>query len=78
WSVPTESGFCFDGGIATDSSTSTEEVSQSFALMPGRPALLVIQMRDSVSQDQGQPLTKTLPDLRAKMDQISSGSYRIL
>lgn len=78
WSVPTESGFCFDGGIATGSSTSTEEVSQSFALMPGRPALLVIQMRDSVSQDQGQPLTKTLPDLRAKMDQVSSGSYRIL
>ncbi|WP_310731494.1 T6SS immunity protein Tli4 family protein, partial [Burkholderia pseudomultivorans] len=78
WSVPTEPGFCFDGGIATGSSTSTEEVSQSFALMPGRPALLVIQMRDSVSKDQGRPLTKTLPDLRAKMDQISSGSYRIL
>ncbi|MBF5014429.1 hypothetical protein ISO18_33030, partial [Burkholderia pseudomultivorans] len=32
WSVPTEPGFCFDGGIATGSSTSTEEVSQSFAL----------------------------------------------
>ncbi|MBR8049364.1 hypothetical protein KTE29_27025 [Burkholderia multivorans] len=78
WSVPTESGFCFDGGIATGSSASTEEVSQSFALMPGRPALLVIQMRDSVSKDQGRPLTKTLPELRAKMDQISSGSYRIL
>ncbi|WP_082743663.1 MULTISPECIES: T6SS immunity protein Tli4 family protein [unclassified Burkholderia] len=78
WSVPTESGFCFDGGIATGSSTSTEEVSQSFALMPGRPALLVIQMRDSVSQDQGRPLTKTLPELRAQMDRVSSGSYRIL
>ncbi|WP_319993658.1 T6SS immunity protein Tli4 family protein [Burkholderia cenocepacia] len=78
WSVPAESGFCFDGGIATGSSTSTEEVSQSFALMPGRPALLVIQMRDSVNADQKAPLTKTLPDLRAKMDRISSGSYRIL
>ena len=78
WSVPTESGFCFDGGIATGSSTYSEEVSQSFALMPGRPALFVIQMRESVDGDQNSPLTKTLPDLRAKMDQVSSGSYRIL
>ncbi len=78
WSVPTESGFCFDGGIATGPSTSTEEVSQSFALMPGRPALLVIQMRDSVDVDQKEPLTKTLPALRAQMDRVSSGSYRIL
>ncbi|MGS0893432.1 T6SS immunity protein Tli4 family protein [Burkholderia stagnalis] len=78
WSVPTESGFCFDGGIVTGSSTYPEEASQSFALMPGRPALLVIQTRKSMSEDQGQPLAKTLPDLRAKMDQVSSGSYRIL
>nr|WP_254210470.1 T6SS immunity protein Tli4 family protein [Burkholderia multivorans] len=78
WSVPTESGFCFDGGIATGSSTYPEEVSQSFALMPGRPALLVIQMRDSVDVDQKEPLTKTLPALRAQMDRVSSGSYRIL
>jgi Tle cognate immunity protein 4 N-terminal domain len=34
WAVPTESGFCIDGGIVTGSSTYTEEVSQSFALMP--------------------------------------------
>ncbi len=78
WSVPSESGFCFDGGIVAGSSTYPEEVSQSFALLPGRPALLVIEMRKSMNQDQGKPLTKTLPDLRAKMDQISSGSYRIL
>ncbi|WP_197419326.1 T6SS immunity protein Tli4 family protein [Burkholderia sp. BDU5] len=79
WSVPTESGFCFDGGIVTGSSTYPEEVSQSFALMPGRPALLVIQMRDSVRQDQGKPLTKTLPELRAQMDRVAGGgSYRIL
>ncbi|CAI8691094.1 T6SS immunity protein Tli4 family protein [Burkholderia sp. IT-111MI5] len=78
WSVPTESGFCFDGGIVTGSSTYPEEVSQSFALIPGRPALLVIQMRKSMSEDQGRPLTKTLPELRAKMDQVSSGSYRIV
>ncbi|KVD51097.1 hypothetical protein WS61_29810 [Burkholderia sp. ABCPW 11] len=78
WAVPTESGFCFDGGIVTGSSTYTEEVSQSFALMPGRPALLVIQMRDSVDVDQKEPLTKTLPALRAQMDRVSSGSYRIL
>ncbi|WP_185640618.1 T6SS immunity protein Tli4 family protein [Burkholderia sp. Bp9142] len=78
WSVPTESGFCFDGGIATGSSTYPEEVSQSFALMPGRPALLVIKMRDSVNADQKESLTKTLPALRAQMDRVSSGSYRIL
>lgn len=77
WSVPTESGFCFDGGIVTGSSTYTEEVSQSFALMPGRPALLVIQMRDAVDADQKEPLTRTLPQLRAQMDRMP-GSYRIL
>ncbi|WP_231755945.1 MULTISPECIES: T6SS immunity protein Tli4 family protein [unclassified Burkholderia] len=79
WKVPTESGFCFDGGIVAGSSKYTEELSQSFALMPGRPALLVIQMRESINQDQGKPLTKTLPDLRAQMDRVAgSGSYRIL
>ncbi|QQK03791.1 hypothetical protein JFN94_06410 [Burkholderia anthina] len=80
WSVPTESGFCFDGGIVTGSSTDTEEVSQSFALMPERrPALLVIQMRDSVKQDRdpAASLLKTLPDLRAKLDAVG-GHYRIL
>ncbi|KWF72001.1 hypothetical protein WL92_00450 [Burkholderia multivorans] len=78
WSVPTESGFCFDGGIVTGSSNYPEEVSQSFALMPGRPALLVIQMRKSMNADQRHPLAKTLPELRAQMDRVSSGSYRIL
>jgi len=76
WSIPTESGFCFDGGIVTGSSTYTEEVSQSFALVPGRPALLVIQMRDAVDTDQP-PLTRTLPQLRAQMDRMP-GHYRIL
>nr|WP_249199916.1 T6SS immunity protein Tli4 family protein [Burkholderia multivorans] len=78
WSVPTESGFCFDGGIVAGSSRYPEEVSQSFALMPGRPALLVIQMRDSVDVDQKEPLSKTLRSLRSQMNRISSGSYRIL
>jgi hypothetical protein len=77
WTVPTEPGFCFDGGIVTGSSTYTEEVSQSFALMPGRPALLVIKMRDSVEQDQNEPLTKTLPALRAQLSR-QPGHYRIL
>ena len=77
WTVPAESGFCFDGGIVTGSSTTTEEASQSFALMPGRPALLVIQMRDSVEQDQNEPLTKTLPALRAQLSR-QPGHYRIL
>nr|WP_244127263.1 T6SS immunity protein Tli4 family protein [Burkholderia vietnamiensis] len=77
WAVPAESGFCFDGGIVTGSSTYTEEVSQSFALMPGRPALLVIVMRDAVDTDQKEPLTKTLPQLRAQMDRLP-GHYRIL
>jgi hypothetical protein len=77
WSVPTESGFCFDGGIITGSSTYTEEVSQSFALMPRRPALLVIQMRDAVDPDQKESLSKTLPQLRAQMDR-TPGEYRIL
>jgi len=77
WIVPTESGFCFDGGIVTGSSTYTEEVSQSFMLMPGRPALLVIQMRDSVEPDQKETLTRTLPDLCAQLNRLP-GHYRIL
>lgn len=80
WSVPTESGFCIDGGIVTGSSTYSEEVTESFVLMPeNRPALLVIQMRDSVSQDRdpSASLLKTLPDLRAKLDSIGT-HYRIL
>lgn len=55
----------------------TEEVSQSFTLMPGRPALLVIQMRNALNSDQRQSLTKTLPELRAQLDRLP-GSYRIL
>ncbi|MFM0156064.1 T6SS immunity protein Tli4 family protein [Paraburkholderia sediminicola] len=77
WAVPAESGFCVDGGIITGSSTHTEEVSQSFALMPGRPALLLIKLRDSMDDDQGQPLTKNLSELRAQLDRMP-GSYRIL
>lgn len=77
WTVPTESGFCFDGGIVTGSSTYSEEVSQSFALMPGRPALLVIKLRDSVAQDQSESLTTTLPNLRAQLNRLP-GHYRIL
>jgi hypothetical protein len=77
WSIPTESGFCFDGGIVTGSSTYTEDVSQSFALMPGRPAVLVIQMRDSVDEDQKETLTQTLPGLRAQLSRLP-GRYRIL
>ena len=77
WTVPIQSGFCFDGGIVTGSSTYSEEVSQSFMLMPGRPALLVIQMRDSVEPDQKETLTRTLPDLRAQLNRLP-GHYRIL
>jgi hypothetical protein len=77
WTVPAESGFCIDGGIVTGSSNYTEEVSQSFALMPGRPALLVIHMRDSVDADQKEPLTKTLPALRAQLSG-QPGQYRII
>lgn len=77
WTVPTESGFCFDGGIVTGSSTYTEEVSQSFALMPGRPAMLVIQMRDAVEEDQKDTLSRTLPELRAQLNRLP-GHYRIL
>lgn len=77
WTVPTESGFCFDGGIVTGSSTYTEAVSQSFALMPGRPALLLIKLRDAVDGDQAEPLTRNLAALRAKLDSMP-GSYRIL
>ena len=35
-------------------------MSQSFALMPGRPALLVIKLRDAVDVDLEQPLTRNL------------------
>jgi hypothetical protein len=77
WLVPTEAGFCFDGGIVTGSSNYPEEVSQSFALMPRRPALLVIRMRTSFAADQKETLTRTLPDLRAQLNRLP-GHYRIL
>lgn len=77
WAVPTESGFCFDGGIVTGPSKYPEEVSQSFALVPSRPALLLIKMRESMDEDQGQPLTKNLSELRAQLDRMP-GSYHIL
>ncbi|WGS51927.1 T6SS immunity protein Tli4 family protein [Paraburkholderia sp. D15] len=77
WTVPTESGFCFDGGIVTGSSRYPEDVSQSFALVPGRPALLLMKTRESYDRDQSQPLTKNLSDLRAQLDRMP-GSYRIL
>jgi hypothetical protein len=77
WAVPTESGFCFEGGIVSGPSTYSEEVSQSFALMPGRPALLVIQMRNALDVDQKETLIRTLPELRARLDRLP-GHYRIL
>ncbi len=77
WTVPTESGFCFDGGIVAGSSTYPEDVSQSFALMPGRPALLLIKTREATDDDQAQPLTKNLAELRAQLDHMP-GSHRIL
>jgi hypothetical protein len=75
--VPTETGFCFDGGIVTGTSPYGEEVSQSFALMPGRPALLVIKMRNAIDGDQSEPLTKTRPELRAQLNRLP-GHYRVL
>ncbi len=75
--VPAESGFCFDGGIVTGSSQYGEKVSQSFSLMPGRPALLVIQLRNSVDVDQNESLIKTLPDLKAQLNRLP-GHYRVL
>lgn len=75
--VPTEAGFCFDGGIVTGSSPYGEEVSQSFALMPGRPALFLIKMRNSIDGDQNEPLTKTLPELQAQLNRLP-GHFRIL
>ncbi|PMS10581.1 hypothetical protein FNF07_13245 [Trinickia caryophylli] len=77
WTLPTGSGLCFDGGTVMGSSIYTEDVSQSFALMPGRPALLVIQMRDAVDVDQNEPLSKTLPQLRAQLGRLP-GHYRVL
>lgn len=67
WSVPTESGFCFDGGIVTGSASQPEEVSQSFALMPGQPAVLMIQMRTAATVVQSEPLANNLPDLHAQL-----------
>ncbi|MBN3815430.1 hypothetical protein G3N57_01895 [Paraburkholderia sp. Se-20369] len=45
--------------------------------VPGRPALLVIEMRDSVGADQKQTLTSTLPELRAQLSRMP-GHVRIL
>ncbi|WGS51924.1 T6SS immunity protein Tli4 family protein [Paraburkholderia sp. D15] len=77
WTVPTEPGFCFNGGIVSGSSTYPEDVSQSFALMPGRPALLLIKMREAYSEDQTQPLFKNLSALSSRLNHMP-GSYHVL
>nr|WKF59814.1 hypothetical protein HUO10_004325 [Paraburkholderia busanensis] len=77
WTVPTEPGFCFNGGIVSGSSTYPEDVSQSFALMPGRPALLLIKMREAYSEDQTQPLFKNLSELSSRLNHMP-GSYHVL
>ncbi|WP_242411508.1 T6SS immunity protein Tli4 family protein [Burkholderia sp. A1] len=77
WDVPREAGFCVDSGLITGEAEYPEDVSQSFALLPGRPALLLIKMRDAVPQDQGHPLTKNMSDLRAQLNRMP-GRYQIL
>lgn len=43
----------------------------------GRPALLRIKTREADDEDQGQPLTKNLSELRAQLDRMP-GSYHTL
>ncbi len=45
--------------------------------MPGRPALLVIKLRDAVDEDLAQPLTRNLRALRATLNRMP-GRYSIL
>lgn len=67
WSVPTERGFCFDGGLITGAPRASEDVVQSFALQPGKPALLNIVIREAVDTDSKTSLKDSLPDLRRQL-----------
>ncbi|MFP3756463.1 MULTISPECIES: T6SS immunity protein Tli4 family protein [unclassified Cupriavidus] len=79
WTVPTEPGFCIDGALIGGRSRDSERVTQSFALLPGRYAGLLIRMRDAVESDKKLSLRQTLPDLRGNLNNKGfSGNVRFL
>ncbi|MEW6347115.1 MAG: T6SS immunity protein Tli4 family protein [Paraburkholderia sp.] len=71
--IPTEKGFCFEGGYITGKTSQSEDVVQSFALLPGKPALLNIEIRDAVDTDGNTSLLSTLPDLRRQIESKGVG-----
>jgi len=77
--VPTEKGFCFDGGYITGEARHSEDVAQSFALLPGKPALLNIVMREALDTDGNTSLLSTLPDVRRQIEgEGAAGSIKTL
>jgi len=74
WTVPDSPGFCFDGGLI-DAEGKNEEVDQSFALLPGKPAGFSISMRAAVDMDLKESLIRRLPDLRRRAEQIGGGGH---
>ncbi|CAG9218702.1 conserved exported hypothetical protein [Paraburkholderia sabiae] len=79
WSVPTERGFCIKGALIGGPSRNSELVEQSINLAPGKYALFLVKMRESVDVDPQSSLLKTLPALREKLrSQGHSDSVQVL
>ncbi|MFC0086414.1 T6SS immunity protein Tli4 family protein [Dyella flava] len=64
WTVPAERGFCINGALIGGPSRNSEVAEQTISMIPGKPSLFVIKMRDAVEADRKFSLLKTLPDLR--------------
>ncbi|MBM7125936.1 hypothetical protein ISP19_11210 [Dyella flava] len=64
WDIPTERGFCINGALIGGPSRNSEVAEQTISMIPGKPSLFVIKMRDAVEADRKFSLLKTLPDLR--------------
>lgn len=80
WDIPSGGGFCFNGGVIGGRPYESFEARQTVMLVQGRPSLFVVDMRDSVDEDQKTSLLKDLPVMEAQMKATSSGSgdFRVL
>jgi hypothetical protein len=75
WTVPAERGFCINGALIGGPSRNSEDVTQSFILLPGRRSLLVIQMSAAVEDDPNTSLLKSLSDLKQQLHDQGYSHY---
>jgi len=72
WTVPTEKGFCFDGGLIGGNQRTSEDVVQTFALDPDKAAMLNVTIREALDADARTSLSTG--ELRSKLDRAGVGA----